>query len=426
MRRLKARPPKLKAPRVLDVTFSYDVKWHPSEERWSTRWDIYLLGNPSDEVHIFSIVNSFIVVLFLSALVAIILQRTVNRSIEAYNLQKERKMKASEATITDFDQEEEKGWKLVHTDIFRPPKCSPMLLSVLVGTGVQVAAILFSVLTFGAVGLISPLSDGSTLTAAICVYLLSNGLSGYSAARLYKFQGGVSWKACTVLTATGMPILVGSIFSVMDIWLRSVGAGSTASAGGIATLVALWIFVSIPLTFFGAYAGFRKDKFEVPVKTNRVERAIPEQPWYLTTAAGAAIGGILPFGSISIELFFVLSALWLHQIYYVFGFLLLSCILLCVTCFEISILFTYLRACSEDYRWMWQSFLTTASTGVYLFMYSVWYMKTTLHLHDATSEAVFITYMGVVAGLVSIMCGMVGVYSSFWFLKTIYGAVKVD
>ena len=32
------------------------------------------------------------------------------------------------------------------------------------------------------------------------------------------------------------------------------------------------------------------------------------------------MGGILPFGSVCIELFFIMSALWLHQIYYVMGF----------------------------------------------------------------------------------------------------------
>ena len=35
------------------------------------------------------------------------------------------------------EAKEETGWKLVHGDVFRAPQTSPMLLSVFVGTGVQ-------------------------------------------------------------------------------------------------------------------------------------------------------------------------------------------------------------------------------------------------------------------------------------------------
>ena len=37
------------------------------------------------------------------------------------------------------DPNEETGWKLVHGDVFRAPTFSPMMMSVFVGTGVQVS-----------------------------------------------------------------------------------------------------------------------------------------------------------------------------------------------------------------------------------------------------------------------------------------------
>ena len=40
------------------------------------------------------------------------------------------------------------------------------------------------------------------------------------------------------------------------------------------------------------------------------------------------VGGVLPFGAVFIELFFILSSIWLHQFYYVFGFLLLVLLIL--------------------------------------------------------------------------------------------------
>ena len=36
------------------------------------------------------------------------------------------------------------------------------------------------------------------------------------------------------------------------------------------------------------------------------------------------MGGILPFGCIFIQLFFILNSIWSHQVYYMFGFLLLG------------------------------------------------------------------------------------------------------
>lgn len=54
------------------------------------------------------------------------------------------------------DAQEESGWKLVHGDVFRPPSFSPMLLSILCGTGVQVFAMTLSTITFAFLGFLSP------------------------------------------------------------------------------------------------------------------------------------------------------------------------------------------------------------------------------------------------------------------------------
>ena len=50
------------------------------------------------------------------------------------------------------------------------------------------------------------------------------------------------------------------------------------------------------------------------------------------------IGGILPFGAVFIELFFIMSSVWLQRFYYVFGFLVLVLSILFITCAQIAIL----------------------------------------------------------------------------------------
>ena len=71
------------------------------------------------------------------------------------------------------------------------------------------------------------------------------------------------------------------------------------------------------------------------------------------------VGGSLPFGAVFIELFFILSAVWLHKIYYLFGFLFLVLIILAVTCAEISVVLCYFKLINEDYHWWWQSITTS-------------------------------------------------------------------
>jgi len=49
------------------------------------------------------------------------------------------------------------------------------------------------------------------------------------------------------------------------------------------------------------------------VRTNKIPRQIPEQAWYMNPVFSVLIGGILPFGSVFIELFFILTSMWLQQ-----------------------------------------------------------------------------------------------------------------
>jgi len=45
--------------------FTYSVDWRKSEVSWASRWDIYL-GMSDVQIHWFSIINSLVVVFFLS------------------------------------------------------------------------------------------------------------------------------------------------------------------------------------------------------------------------------------------------------------------------------------------------------------------------------------------------------------------------
>ena len=55
------------------------------EVRWASRWDYILNSSPHGSVQWFSLVNSILITVFLSAMVAIILLRSIHRDLARYN-----------------------------------------------------------------------------------------------------------------------------------------------------------------------------------------------------------------------------------------------------------------------------------------------------------------------------------------------------
>mmetsp|Transcript_39393 Transcript_39393/g.50262 ORF Transcript_39393/g.50262 Transcript_39393/m.50262 type:complete len:635 (+) Transcript_39393:150-2054(+) len=398
-----------------EVIFTYDVKWVRSDITWGERWDIYLKGNPNEEIHYFSIMNSLMIVLFLSGVVGMIMVRTLRKDISTYN-----EMQSLE------EAQEETGWKLVHGDVFRSPESYPMVLSAFVGQGCHLLAMTFFTLVLALLGFLSPANRGGMLTAVIVLYVLGGSFSGYHSARLYKFFGKKNWKQCTLMSALLYPSVIFGIFFTLDMAEQFAGSSAAISFGTFCAIILLWLGVCTPLVFAGSFYGFKKEVFDVPVRTHNFPRFIPECQWYNRPMVSIALGGILPFGAVCIELFFIMSALWLHQIYYVFGFLMAVLFILIITCAEISVVMCYAQLCAEDYRWWWRSFFISGSSAVYLFLYAIWYFITKLNIIGAASCIVYFGNMLIISITFFLLTGSIGFIACFWFVRTIYGAIKVD
>ncbi|KAL0330865.1 UNVERIFIED_CONTAM: Transmembrane 9 superfamily member 8 [Sesamum angustifolium] len=361
-----------------EIIFTYDIAYQESEVKWASRWDTYLLMN-DDQIHWFSIVNSLMIVLFLSGMVAMIMLRTLYRDISKYN-----------ELETQEEAQEETGWKLVHADVFRPPSHSE-LLCVYVGTGVQFLGMVLVTMAFAVLGFLSPSNRGGLMTAMLFLWVFMGLFAGYASARLYKMFKGTEWKKIALRTAFLFPAVV-----------------------------------FVPLVFVGSYVGFRKPATENPVKTNKIPRQIPEQPWYMNPIFSILIGGILPFGAVFIELFFILSSIWLNQFYYIFGFLFIVFVILLVTCAEITVVLCYFQLCSEDYLWWWRSYLTSGSSALYLFLYATFYFFTKLDITKPVSGALYFGYMLIASYAFFVLTGTIGFYACFLFTRLIYSSVKID
>ena len=66
----------------VSITYSYTVSYKEDNSiRWSSRWDYILESMPHTNIQWFSILNSLVIVLFLSGMVAMILLRTLHKDI---------------------------------------------------------------------------------------------------------------------------------------------------------------------------------------------------------------------------------------------------------------------------------------------------------------------------------------------------------
>jgi transmembrane 9 superfamily protein 2/4 len=281
-------------------------------------------------------------------------------------------------------------------------------------------------MVFAALGFLSPANRGGLMTAMLLLFVFMGLVGGYASARLYKTFKGEQWKQTTLQTALLFPGVVFVIFFSLNLLVWGQKSSGAVPFGTLFALCFLWFGISVPLVFIGSYFGYKKPAPEDPVRTNKIPRQVPEQAWYMHPAFSILIGGILPFGAVFIELFFILTSMWLHQFYYLFGFLCLVAVILTITCAEITIVLCYFQLCSEDYHWWWRAYFTSGSSALYLFAYSAFYFATKLDITKKVPMLMYFGYMFIISYGFFCLTGTIGFYATYLFVRTIYAAVKID
>ncbi|KAA8570509.1 hypothetical protein EYC84_002778 [Monilinia fructicola] len=345
------------------VTYSYSVWWQPSTTAWATRWDKYLhVFDP--KIHWFSLINSAVIVVFLVITVLSILMRTLRKDIQRYNRLDSINLddlSGTSAAVEDGVQEDS-GWKLVHGDVFRTPG-RPLILSVFLGNGAQLFVMTGFTIAFALLGFLSPSNRGSLGTIMILLYTVLGFIGGYASARVYKSFGGEQWKLNIALTPTLVPGIVFSTFFLLNLFLWAKESSGAVPFTTMLVIVSIWFFFSVPLSFAGSWVGFRQPPIASPVRTNQIPRQIPPSTSYMRPIPSMLLVGILPFGAIFVELYFIMSSIWFSKVYYMFGFLFLCYGLMIITCAAVTVLMIYFLLCSENYHWHWRAFMTAGASA---------------------------------------------------------------
>ncbi|XP_071725980.1 transmembrane 9 superfamily member 12-like [Rutidosis leptorrhynchoides] len=393
------------------ISFTYEVEFVKSDIKWPSRWDAYI--KIDDANHWFYIFNSLMVIFFLAGVIFVILLRTVRRDLARYE---------------ELDQaqtnEEPSGWKLVVGDVFREPNNS-RFLCVLIGNGVQITGLAIFTVILSALGYMS--SRGTLLTGMIILYLLMGAAAGFAGAYLYRIVTGSSegWRSLCWSIACFFPGVVFVIFTGLNFILWGSKSSGAISISLYFTLLSLWFFVSVPLILLGGYLGTRTETITYPVSTNQIARVIPARKypsWILILAAG-----VLPFGALFIELFFILSGVYFGRYYTAFEFLLVVMLFLVIVCAEVSIVLTYMNLRVEDWEWWWKAFYASGSVSVYVFLYSVYFLVVKLvRLNGLVSVVIYLGYSLIIAVAIMLSAGTIGFIASFYFVYYLFSSVKFD
>ncbi|RIA05490.1 hypothetical protein BRARA_K00213 [Brassica rapa] len=435
----------LEAGRTVELTYS--VNWIPTDVTFARRFDVYL-DYPffEHQIHWFSIFNSFMMVIFLTGLVSMILMRTLRNDYAKYAWEDD------DLESLERDVNEESGWKLVHGDVFRPPS-SLVLLSAVVGTefGFCLNIILAMKTWYSGLTLFR---RGAIVTTFIVCYALTSFISGYVSGGMYSRSGGMlypsllqaarnisnnipplthfqsslmlvcsgkHWIKCMILTASLFPFLCFGIGFVLNTIAIFYGSLAAIPFGTMVVVFVIWGFISFPLALLGTVVGRNwSGAPNNPCRVKTIPRPIPEKKWYLTPSVVSLMGGLLPFGSIFIEMYFVFTSFWNYKVYYVYGFMLLVFLILLVVTVCVTIVGTYFLLNAENYHWQWTSFFSAASTAVYVYLYSIYYYYVKTKMFGFFQTSFYFGYTLMFCLGLGILCG------SNLFVRRIYRNIKCD
>lgn len=419
------------------LTFPLQVHWeatstHGGTNDFASRFDRYLDSEYfAHPMHIFS----FVPVVILVVIVAQILRRTLHKDFARYGIiaasspdPEDTKSSAQDPLFVN-EENNESGWKQVHGDVFREPSYL-VVFSVLVGVGMQFAVAILLLILFALAG--SPSLHecrGGVLSAFLLFLSLANIFLGYTSHKCFvtyrpagKFSpGGL---AMTMLLS---PAITVTIYGLLN------GLGVVYGTTNIIPLVAavklflLWIFVSVPLCFAGTLYFGDSDSKHFPCSVNEAPRPIPQDsPWYARPRYLVALAGFVIFCSTWMELSYVMTSLWSYKFYHVFGYLLCAFCMLVVVVGLVSITVVYVCLNSENYMWQWTAFGGGASTGVYVFVYGIYFFLYRSTMHGFYQTAYYFGCMTWYSIHFGIVCGAIAYGASHFFVRMLFRNLKME
>jgi len=228
----------------------------------------------------------------------------------------------------------------------------------------------------------------------------------------------------TIILFPSIIVTVCSFLNAIAVYYDTISA---LPISVILKMIGIWAFVSIPLSVIGTILGRHlTGKYDPPCRVNSIPRPIPQCAWYCKPWFVILVSGVLPFGSIFIEMYFIFTAFWSYKFYYVYGFILLVYAILTMVTISTTIVAVYCVLNSENYHWQWIALACSGSSAMYVFLYSIFYFLYKTQMTGFLQISYYFGYMTLFSVGLFFMCGAIGVWGASVFVNKIYRNVKID
>ena len=228
-----------------------------------------------------------------------------------------------------------------------------------------------------------------------------------------------------ILTGILFPSIGFIITFCLNLLSISYAATNAVSFGTYCIMILIWIF-SIILLFIGTLVGRStmidnaNKKYPCKVNNKFIYPIPTDRSWYMNPIIFCILVGVLPFGSIFIEMYYIFNSFWNYKFYYVYGFMLLVFIILTIVTACVTIVSTYILLNAEDRRWKWVSIFSGGSTSLYVFAYSTFYFLTKTQMTGIFQTSFYFGYMFLFSLTIFFMCSTIGYVATSIFVRRIY------
>ncbi|RNF18554.1 putative endomembrane protein [Trypanosoma conorhini] len=415
--------------------FTYSTHFTASNISFENRFAKYMeeeLIEP--RIRWFAIGNSLVLAVFLVIVVLVILSRVIRTDYQ--RIEQELRLR-DEGTDDLVDST---GWKQLYADIHRVPSY-PSLLCALLGTGVQLSVVFVLGVASAAYFSLRRSSSQDAVTVVALLYALTGVVAGCVSSVQFLRYATLSpalskkWMRCMEFTMSVFPLFLLSCGTITNIVAHLYESARAVHVGGITFVVALLFLGYCPAvvvgTLLGRY-GYRRhvlmprSQRSLP-HVNQIPRLIPPPPnFLLSTKVFVFLCGSMPFGSIAFELCLVLNSLWLNKLYYFYTLLLLTFVVFAVVTSCVAITATYVLLNIENHRWPWMSFGFGASSGFYVYLYSIYFYVYRTTMSGFFTLVFYFIYSATLSAAIGLMGGAVAFLAASLFIKTMYAFVKSD
>merc|ERR1712087_660746 len=200
----------------------------------------------------------------------------------------------------------------------------------------------------------------------------------------------------------GIGFVVTFVLNLLSVSYKATNAVSFAT---YCVMFGIWL-LSCVLLFVGSLVGRTTMSAEAQKPPSAVNKSfvhpVPsDRAWFMRPSIFCSLVGVLPFGSIFIEMYYIFNSFWNYKFYYVYGFMLLVFVILTVVTACVTIVSTYILLNAEDRRWKWVSIFSGGSTALYVFAYATFYFA----------------YMFLFSLTIFFMCATIGYVATSFFVK---------